>query len=160
MLVCQNILLELTKNLKFEYKRLIYDYEKYKNDDITEVVSKSRILNSCIMIQRKVYGFCQNIGIALYDYKEIYSKINTYLTIKESEFVQPPKFTSPYGHYDIIREAEDSLLMNPSKSILGFSATRISMESYVLFKIQDMIRSHLRITSIWRRMYEEVVPHS
>lgn len=144
-LICQNILLELIKKLEFEYKRLIYDYEKYKNNNVTQTPSSSRILNNCIMIQRRVYGLCQNIGSALYDYREIYSKINTYLKIKESEFVPPPKFISPYGHYDIVREAEDSLLMTPSKSILGFSATRISMESYVLFKIQDLIRSHLRI---------------
>jgi hypothetical protein len=124
---------------------LIYDYEKYKNNDITEAPSRSRILNNCIMIQRKVYGLCQNIGSALYDYNELYSKINIYLTMKESEFVPPAEFASPYGHYDIVREAEDSLLMNPSKTILGFSATRISMESYVLFKLQDSVRSHLRI---------------
>src|SRR5947209_7097850 len=61
LLICQNILLELIKKLKFEYKRLIYDYEKYKNNDITEALSRSRILNNCIMIQRKVFGLCQNI---------------------------------------------------------------------------------------------------
>ena len=145
LLICQNILLELIRNLKFEYKRLIYDYEEYKNNNFTETPSRFRILNICIMIQRKVYGLCQNIGSALYDYNELYSKINSSLTMKESEFVPPSEFASPYGRFDIVREAEDSLLMNPSKSILGLSATRISMESYVLFKIQDMIRSHLRI---------------
>jgi hypothetical protein len=102
---------------------LIYDYEKYKNNDITGAPSRSSILNNCIMIQRKVYGLCQNIGSALYDYNELYSKINLYLTMKESESVPPSEFASPYGHYDIVREAEDSLLMNPSKSILGFSAS-------------------------------------
>jgi hypothetical protein len=56
LLVCQNILLELIRNLKFEYKRLIYDYEEYKNNNFTETPSRSRILNNCIMIQRKVYG--------------------------------------------------------------------------------------------------------
>lgn len=123
----------------------MYNYEQYKNNNSTEITNRSRILNNCVRIQREVYGLCQNIGSALYDHQELYSKISKYLIIKEPEFIPPSEFASPYGAYDILSEVEDSLLMNPRKSILGFSATRISMESYVLFKIQDMIRSHLRI---------------
>ncbi|MGC2570593.1 MAG: hypothetical protein WA364_03705 [Candidatus Nitrosopolaris sp.] len=97
LLICQNVILQLLKNLKFEYKKLIYNYEKYKSNDITDTPDRSRILDNCIKIQRKVYGLCQNIGICLYDYKDIYLRINRYLAVKESEFIPSPEFTSPYG---------------------------------------------------------------
>ena len=68
LLICQNVILQLLKNLKFEYKRLIYNYEKYKSNDTRDTQDRSRIFDNCIKIQRKVYGLCQNIGICLYDF--------------------------------------------------------------------------------------------
>jgi hypothetical protein len=43
------------------------------------------------------------------------------------------------------RETENCLLINPEKSILGFSAVRIELESYIIIRIQDLMRQHVRI---------------
>jgi hypothetical protein len=45
----------------------------------------------------------------------------------------------------LVQEMENCLLANPSESILGFAAVRLTLESYIIIKIQDKMRQNIRI---------------
>jgi hypothetical protein len=43
------------------------------------------------------------------------------------------------------KETENCLLINPEKSILGFAAVRMELESFIGIKIQDKMRQNIRM---------------
>jgi hypothetical protein len=43
------------------------------------------------------------------------------------------------------KETENCLLINPEKSILGFAAVRMELESFIAIKIQDKMRQNIRM---------------
>jgi hypothetical protein len=96
-----------------------------------------------------IHGLCQNIGIAIDDYTKLYNKIKSNISIKEEDFkppyLQDPEFPVSERITRINKEAENFLLLvNRTESVLGFSAVRIALESYVIIKIGDKIRQQVR----------------
>jgi hypothetical protein len=96
-----------------------------------------------------IHGLCQNIGIAIDDYSKLYEKITSSMSVREENFRPPyvddPELKVSERISQIYREAENCLLLvNRTESMLGFSAVRIVLESYIIIKIGDKMRQHVR----------------
>ena len=65
------------------------------------------------------------------------------------DFTKPlipdPEITVSERISNLDLETENCLLINPEKSILGFAAVRMELESFIAIKLQDKMRQHIRI---------------
>jgi hypothetical protein len=149
LILCQKTIRFLVNYLK----KKCYDYKshwkKYIEKDISEVRDDRYLFLTIHKSYGQIYGLCQNIGIAIDDYFKSYEEIESNIRIKETDFIKPyiadPEITVSERINLLDRETENCLLINPEKSIIGFSAVRIELESYILIKIQDKMRQHIRI---------------
>ena len=88
---------------------------------------------------------CLNLGIVIDDFIRILKKIDeisnrnsqiSYVNVQEDQVSE--RITS------LNNEIEQILLHNPERSILGMSAIRTFLESFIMIITRDRIRSHLR----------------
>ena len=90
-------------------------------------------------------GTCQNLKFIIYDYLTFLKKIhdNTGRNFQILHIEDQEEKVSERLTY-LTNEIEKFLLYNPVKSILGMSAIRTFLESYIMIISRDRIRSHLR----------------
>jgi hypothetical protein len=97
----------------------------------------------------QIHGLCQNIGVAISDYFYLYGYIQANIGIKEKDFRNPfsadPETTVSERIINLDKETENCLLINPEKSILGFAAVRMELESFIAIEIQDKMRQNIRM---------------
>ncbi|MGA7367813.1 MAG: hypothetical protein WBX01_01700 [Nitrososphaeraceae archaeon] len=100
-----------------------------------------------------IHGLCQNIGLSISDYFHLSRQIKFSISVKEKDFTKPmiadPEVTVSERLSQLSREIENCLLANPSESILGFSAVRIALESYIIIKIQNKMRLLVECILLW-----------
>lgn len=100
-----------------------------------------------ISIQKTLNLFnvtCLNLGIVIDDYLRIAKNIQSsdrnfqisHINVEEDQVSE--RITS------LNNEIEQILLHNPERSVLGMSAIRTFLESYIMIITRDKIRSHLR----------------
>ena len=90
-------------------------------------------------------GTCQSLGIVIDDYRRILKKIQDNSGKKfKMPYIEDQEVNVSERITDLNNEIEKFLLHNPEKSILGMSAIRTFLESYIMIITRDRIRSHLR----------------
>jgi hypothetical protein len=149
MTLCQKSITMLVTYLRRKCEHYKIHWNEYSKIDQSDAFDKKRAFLTVLKTYTKIYGLCQNIGLAVSDYFSIYGLIKSNITIKENDFTKPlvtdPENTVSERISRLDRETENCLLANPSESILGFSAVRIELESYTTIKIQDKMRQNIRI---------------
>jgi hypothetical protein len=152
--ISQFMLCQKTITLLVNYlKKKCYDYKlhwkKYIDKDISEVRDERYLFLTIHKLYGQIYGLCQNVAIAIDDYFKVYRKLKSYIGIRGTDFIKPPvadpEITVSERISLLQRETENCLLINPEKSILGFSAVRIELESYIIIKIRDKMRQCIRM---------------
>ena len=144
LILCQKTIFSLANNLK---KRCSYFQTMWKQHEEND--TNRRLFMEINQIYGLIHGLCQNIGIAIDDYSKLHAQITSNISVSEEDF-RPPyvndselkvseRISQIYG------EAENCLLLvNRSESMLGFSAVRIVLESYIIIKIGDKMRQQVR----------------
>jgi hypothetical protein len=149
LILCQKTIISLADFLKKRCSHFQLRWKKYVEKDTSDVKDSRYLFKEISQLYGQIYGVCQNIGVAIYDYSELYGRIKSGISVKEENFrppyVQDPELQVSERVSQINREAENCLLLvNPSKSMLGFSAVRIALESYIIVKLGDKIRQQAR----------------
>jgi hypothetical protein len=147
--LCQSTISMLVKHLKRKCDHYKLHWQKYVEKNISNVPDARYLFLIVHKTYNQIYGLCQNLGIAICNYFNLYEKIQANIGMKERDFRKPliadPEITVSERISLLDREIENCLLINPEKSILGFSAVRTQLESYVIIKIQDKMRQYVRI---------------
>ena len=140
LILCQQTIFSLGDYLKRRCSNFKARWKQYIDND-----TDRRLFKDINQLYGLIYGICQNIGIAIDDHSKLHSKISSNLSVREQDF-KPPYIEDRERQVSerisqINTEAENCLLLvNPIESILGFSAVRIALESYIIIKIGDKIR--------------------
>jgi hypothetical protein len=149
MVLCQKTIIMLVTYLVRKCKDYKWNWNKYNEKDELDAFYKKRLFLTVLKTYIQIYGLCQNIGLAISDYFYLYGQIKSNISVKEKDFRKPlitdPEITvsERIGHLD--KETENCLLINPEKSILGFAAVRMELESFIAIKIQDKMRQNIRM---------------
>jgi hypothetical protein len=149
LLLCQKTITMLVTFLKRKCEHYKLHWNEYNEKDPSDTFDKNRLFLQLIKTYIQVHGICQNIGMAIYDYSDLQGLIQSNIDIKEKDFRKPliadPEITVSERISRLDGETENCLLINPKESILGFSAVRIELESYIVVNMQDKMRQHIRI---------------
>jgi hypothetical protein len=149
MVLCQKsigiLIIYLTR--KCEYYKL--HWKEYLASDKLDTFTNKRRYHEVLKTYFIIYGLCQNIGIAISDYSRLHSQIESSIRLQDKDFTRPliadPEITVSERLSRLTQELENCLLANPTESILGFAAVRMTLESYIRIKIQDKMRQNIRI---------------
>jgi hypothetical protein len=149
MILCQKTIIILVNYLIRKCKDYRWNWNKYSKNDQADAFYEKRLFLTVMKTYNQIHGLCQNIGLAIYDYFHLYGQIESNINIKEEDFMKPlipdPEITVSERIGNLDRETENCLLMNPEKSILGFAAVRMELESFIAIKLQDKMRQNIRI---------------
>jgi hypothetical protein len=149
LLLCQKTITMLVTYLKTKCKHYKLHWKEYNEKDPSDTFDKKRLFLQLIKTYIHISGLCQNIGIAIYDYSKLHGSVQSNIAVKEKDFKKPliadPEITVSERISRLDRETENCLVINPEESVLGFSAVRIELESYIVVNIQDKMRQHIRI---------------
>jgi hypothetical protein len=144
LILCQKTIFSLVNYLKRRCSYFQTTWKQYVEND-----KDRRFFKEINQHYELIHGLCQNIGIAIDDYSKLHVQITSNISLREEDF-RPPnlndielKFSERISQ--IYREAENCLLLvNHTQSMLGFSAVRTVMESYIIIKLGDKIRQQIR----------------
>ena len=124
-------------------------WKEYLASDKLDTFTNKRRYHEVLKTYSIIGGLCQNIGIAISDYSRLHSQIESSIRLQDKDFTRPliadPEITVSERLSRLTQELENCLLANPTESILGFAAVRMTLESYIRIKIQDKMRQNIRI---------------
>lgn len=148
-ILCQMTIILLLNQLVIRCGHFKAHWQKYVEKDTSDVLDERYLFRIIYESYGEIYSLCQNIGLAIQDYLVLHQKIKSNIGVKEEDFkvpyVQDPEDDVSGRISQINQEAKKCLLANPTTSTLGLSAVRIVFESYIILKIEDKIRQHIRI---------------
>jgi hypothetical protein len=149
--LCQKTIVLLVNILANKHTRFEFLWKKHEEKDNSNTKDDRYLFHIIYELYGQIYGICQNIGTAIRDYFDLYQKIKSNISQREKDFTaspfQDPEIQVSERIDEITRETENCLLVNPSESILGLSAVRIGLESFIITKIGDKMRQHIRMKS-------------
>jgi hypothetical protein len=165
LILCRKTILSLGNYLKRKCSGFQTTWKQYRENN-----TDRRLFKDINQLYGLIYGLCQNIGIAIDDYSKLYGNINSNISVREEDF-RPPYIEDPELQVSerisqINREAENCLLLvNRTESMLGFSAVRIALESYIIIKIGEEKEaafhvSTKNINSIYRFLLATTIMHN
>lgn len=148
-MLCQKSIIMLITYLRRKIQDYKFHWKIYNEKDQSDTIDMKRQFQILLKTYFIIDGLCQNIGLAISDYFRLYRQIQSSISIKEKDFTIPkiidPEITVSERLGELYKETENCLFANPSESILGFSAVRIGLESYIIIIIQDKMRQNIRI---------------
>lgn len=149
MILCQKSINMLIIYLMRKCEHFKLHWKEYIESDKSDTLTNKRRYHTVLKTYSIIGGLCQNIGLAIYDYFRLHYRIESNISVKEKDFTRPliadPEITVSERLSRLTQEMENCLLVNPSESILGFAAVRLTLESYIIIKIQDKMRRNIRI---------------
>jgi hypothetical protein len=149
LILCQNSIIRLVTYLRRKIQDYKFYWKIYKEKGQSDTIDMKHQFRTLLKTYFIIDGLCQNIGLAISDYFRLYGQIRSSISTKEKDFIIPkiadPEITVSERLNQLYIETENCLFANPPESILGFSAVRIGLESYITIKIQDKMRQNIRI---------------
>jgi hypothetical protein len=149
MILCQKTIVLLVKDLLKWCDSYKWNWSKYCENDQAAAFYRNRLFLTILKSYIRINGLCQNIGLAVSDYFYLYGQIKSNISIKEKDFIKPnildPETRMSERISNLNKETGNCLLINPEKSILGFAAVRMQLESFIAIKLQDRMRQNIRL---------------
>jgi hypothetical protein len=149
IILCQKSINMLIIYLMRKCEHYKLHWKEYIESDKLDTFTNKRRYHTVLKTYSIIGGLCQNIGLAISDYFRLHSLIESNISLQDKDFTRPliadPEITVSERLSRLTQELENCLLANPSESILGFAAVRMTLESYIRIKIQDKMRQNIRI---------------
>src|SRR6266540_4601087 len=86
LLLCQNAIISIGKLIEFWCANYKLWWKKYIIGDISEVPDKRYLFREIYKIYTAINGACENIGVAINDYEELWDNVDSNISIKEADF--------------------------------------------------------------------------
>jgi hypothetical protein len=117
MILCQKAISMLVTNLIIKCEHYKRHWQKYLEKDTSDMPDERYLFLTVHKTYSQIHGICQNIGLAISEYFDLYEQIKS--SIENKDLHRPltvdPEIEVSKRLSDLDRETENCLLINPKK---------------------------------------------